>query len=179
MQRPVAKDRPCFDTLKNLLPQEGESPVHLHQAGQITILGFSAKFRRLQKCDCRPLTSKVAQELYNLISKVSSLIYTAKSSIFYYYRAILKMFTGVYGLYVDFFCSIGMYMEKVCKNHKETLYSSKEKIVYVVGKPCNIYRLRGNPIVIIVFSSQVTIYKYYMVSPQHTQSFPLRSVGFL
>ena len=84
MQRPVAKDRPCFDTLKNLLPQEGESPVHLHQAGQITILGFSAKFRRLQKCDCRPLTSKVAQELYNLISKVSSLIYTAKSSIFYY-----------------------------------------------------------------------------------------------
>ena len=113
MQRPVAKDRPCFDTLKNLLPQEGESPVHLHQAGQITILGFSAKFRRLQKCDCRPLTSKVAQELYNLISKVSSLIYTAKSSIFYYYRAILKMFTGVYGLYVDFFCSIGIWKRSV------------------------------------------------------------------
>ena len=30
MQRPVAKDHPCLDTLRNLLPQEGESPVHLH-----------------------------------------------------------------------------------------------------------------------------------------------------
>jgi hypothetical protein len=40
-------------------------------------------------------------------------------------------------------------MEKGCKSHKETLNSSKGKIVYVVGKPCNIYRLRGNPIVII------------------------------
>ena len=29
---------------------------------------------------------------------------------------------------------------KGCKNHRETLYSSKWKIVYVVGKPCNIYR---------------------------------------
>ena len=36
--------------------------------------------------------------------------------------------------------------------HRETLYSSKGKIVYVVGKPCNIYRLRGNPMVIIGFS---------------------------
>ena len=32
--------------------------------------------------------------------------------------------------------------------------ASKGKIVYVVGKPCNIYRLKGNPIVIIVFSPQ-------------------------
>ena len=38
-------------------------------------------------------------------------------------------------------------MEKGCKNHRETLYSSKGKIVYVVGKPCNINRLRGNSIV--------------------------------
>ena len=30
-------------------------------------------------------------------------------------------------------------------NHRETLYSSKGKIVYVVGKPCNIYKLRGKP----------------------------------
>ena len=45
-------------------------------------------------------------------------------------------------------------MEKGCKNHRETLYSSKGKIVYVVGKPYNIYRLRGNPIVIIGFSPQ-------------------------
>ena len=37
-------------------------------------------------------------------------------------------------------------MEKGCKNHRETLYSSKGEIVYVVWKPCNIYRLRGNPI---------------------------------
>ena len=27
-------------------------------------------------------------------------------------------------------------MEKGCKNHRETLYFSKGKIVYVVGKPC-------------------------------------------
>ena len=40
-------------------------------------------------------------------------------------------------------------MEEGCKNHKETLYSSKGKIVYVVGNPCDIYRLYGNPIVII------------------------------
>ena len=36
-------------------------------------------------------------------------------------------------------------MEKGYKNHSKTLYSSKGKIVYVVGKPCNIYKLRGNP----------------------------------
>ena len=36
-------------------------------------------------------------------------------------------------------------MKKDFKNHKETLYSSKGKIVYFVGKPCNIYRLRGKP----------------------------------
>ena len=42
-------------------------------------------------------------------------------------------------------------IEKGCKNHKETLYSSKGKIAYVLGKPCNIYRLRGNPMIIIGF----------------------------
>ena len=36
-------------------------------------------------------------------------------------------------------------MKKGCKNHRETQYSSKGKIVYVVGKPCNIYRLWWNP----------------------------------
>ena len=45
-------------------------------------------------------------------------------------------------------------MEKASKNHKETLNSSKGKIVYVVGKPCNIYILQGNPIVSIGFSPQ-------------------------
>ena len=43
-------------------------------------------------------------------------------------------------------------MGKCCKNQKETLYSSKKKIVYVVGKPCNIYRLQENPIIIKSFS---------------------------
>ena len=33
-------------------------------------------------------------------------------------------------------------MEKGCKNHKK-------KSMYVVDKPCNIYRLRGNPMMII------------------------------
>ena len=36
-------------------------------------------------------------------------------------------------------------MEKGCKNHKETL------AMYIVDKPCNIYRLRGNPMIIIGF----------------------------
>ena len=55
------------------------------------------------------------------------------------------MFTGVYGVFVGFPCKS---MEKGCKIHRETLYSSKGTIMYVVGKPCNIYRLRGNPLVI-------------------------------
>ena len=42
-------------------------------------------------------------------------------------------------------------MEKGCKNHRENLYSSKGKIAYIVEKPCNIYRLRGNPIIIMGF----------------------------
>jgi hypothetical protein len=67
-------------------------------------------------------------------------------------------------------------MKQGCKNHRETLYSSEGKIVYVVWKPCNIYRLRGNPIIIMGFP---TICKYYRVSQQHTQSFPLRRIGFL
>ena len=32
-------------------------------------------------------------------------------------------------------------MEKGCKNHRETLYSSKGKIVYIVGKPHDNYRI--------------------------------------
>ena len=36
----------------------------------------------------------------------------------------------------------------------DPLYSSKGKIVYVVGKPCNIYRLRWKP------------YDNYRISPQ-------------
>ena len=57
----------------------------------------------------------------------------------------LQMFTGV----PIVFSAISM--EKGCKNHRETLYSSKGKIVYVVGKPCNIYRLQGNPMITIGF----------------------------
>ena len=52
------------------------------------------------------------------------------------------MFTGIYGVPVGF---SAISMEKGCKNHKEAVYSSKGKIVYVVGKPCNIYRLQGKP----------------------------------
>ena len=55
------------------------------------------------------------------------------------------MFSGVYRVSIGFPCN--MY-------GKETLYSSKGKIVYAVGKPCNIHRLGGNPIVIIGVSSQ-------------------------
>ena len=36
-------------------------------------------------------------------------------------------------------------MKKGSKNHRETLYSSKGKIVYDVKKPFNIYRLQGKP----------------------------------
>jgi len=36
-------------------------------------------------------------------------------------------------------------MEEGCKNHRETLYSSNGKVVYVVRKPCNVYRLQGKP----------------------------------
>ena len=60
-----------------------------------------------------------------------------------------NFFRGLRGLQV--FPAISM--EKGCKNHRETLlYSLKGKIV--VGKPCNIYRLLGNPIVIIRLSQQ-------------------------
>ena len=47
-------------------------------------------------------------------------------------------------------------MEEGCKNHSETLHSSKGKIVYVVGKPCNIYRLRGKSYMITI--TTVNIY---------------------
>jgi hypothetical protein len=43
-----------------------------------------------------------------------------------------KCFQGIKGC-LQVFPAISL--EKGCKNHKETLYSSKGKIVYVVGKP--------------------------------------------
>ena len=61
------------------------------------------------------------------------------------------MFTGNYG---DLAGKSAISMEKGCKNHRETLYSSKGKIAYIVEKPCNIYRLQGNPMIIIGFSPQ-------------------------
>ena len=67
------------------------------------------------------------------------------------YVDALQMFTGIYGVPIGF---SAISMEKGRKNHRETLYSSKGKIVYVVGKPCNIYRLRGKP------------YDNYRISPQ-------------
>ena len=36
-------------------------------------------------------------------------------------------------------------MEKGCKNYRETLDSSKGKIVYAAGKACDIYKLGGKP----------------------------------
>ena len=57
----------------------------------------------------------------------------------------LQIFTGVFH---------AISIKKGCRNHRETLYSSKGKIVYVIGKPFNIYRLQGNPIVIIGFFLQ-------------------------
>ena len=60
----------------------------------------------------------------------------------YGHKSTLQMFTGIYGVPIGF--SV-ISIEKGCKKHRETLYSSQEKIVYVAGKPCSIYRLRGNP----------------------------------
>ena len=55
-------------------------------------------------------------------------------------------------------------MEKGCKNHRETLCSSKGKSVYVVGKPCNIYRLRGKPY--DIYRLQGKPYDNYRIIPQ-------------
>ena len=49
------------------------------------------------------------------------------------------MFTGFFSNFVCFSESLNF------KNQRETLYSSKGKIVIVVGKPYNIYRLMGKP----------------------------------
>ena len=62
------------------------------------------------------------------------------------YETILQMFTENYGVFP------ALSMKKGCKNHKETQYSAKGKIVYFVGKPCNIYRLLGNPMIFIGFT---------------------------
>ena len=52
----------------------------------------------------------------------------------------LKDITYTANVYIDL---QGCY--RIFLHHRETLYSSKGKIVYVVGKPCNIYRLGGKP----------------------------------
>ena len=52
-------------------------------------------------------------------------------------------------------------MEKAFKNHRETQYFSKGKIVYAVGKPCTIYRLWEK------------LYDNYRISLQ-----PVNSTGF-
>ena len=70
-----------------------------------------------------------------------------------------------------------VYREKGCKKHRETLYSLKGNIVCVLGKPCNIYRLRGKPYDNYrIYPLSVNITRF---PPQHTQSFPLMSKGFL
>ena len=60
-------------------------------------------------------------------------------------------------------------MENGCKNHKETLYSPRGKIEYVVGNPWNIYRLQGNPIVIIGFS----LHSVNVTGFPHNMAFPV------
>ena len=64
------------------------------------------------------------------------------------FKAHCKCLQGITG---DLQGKPAISMEKGCKNHRETLYSSKGKIAYIVEKPCNSYRLRGNPIIIMGF----------------------------
>ena len=63
-------------------------------------------------------------------------------------------FTG----FPSFFPAISM--KEGCKNHRETLYSSKGKIVYVVGKPYYYLQIAGKS------------YNYHGVSPQYYSPFP-------
>ena len=42
---------------------------------------------------------------------------------------------------------MGLYYKSTFFQVGETLYSLMGKIVYAVEKPCNIYRLRGNPMI--------------------------------
>ena len=54
------------------------------------------------------------------------------------------MFTGIYGVPIGFFLQY-LWKRAGLLESQETLYSSKRKFLYVVGKPCNIYRLWGKP----------------------------------
>ena len=59
---------------------------------------------------------------------------------FWMTKVILKVIYHKYWKCHQFWKSVSfpaISMEKGCKNYIETLYSSKGKIVYVVGKPCN------------------------------------------
>ena len=80
------------------------------------------------------------QACYGIIAiTIQYVYYQTNGSVLYVLLHTLQMFTGIYGVPVGFST---ISMEKGCKNHRETLYSSKGKIVYVVAKPCNIYRLQ-------------------------------------
>ena len=48
-------------------------------------------------------------------------------------------------VYRDLQGSCRFFSAKGSKNHRETLYSSKGKIVYVIGNPCNIQRFKASP----------------------------------
>ena len=83
----------------------------------------------------------------------NALIRDPSMTIFVYFVKIMLAGGGLHSKCLQGFMVFpAISIEKGCKNHKETLYSSKGKIVYVVGKPCNTYRLQGNPIIIIGFS---------------------------
>ena len=79
------------------------------------------------------------------IKEMNSLIYIMiHDSI-----STLQMFTGIYRVPIGCFCRISM--EKGCKNHRETLYSSKGKIVYVAGNPVISIDCRENPMITLGF----------------------------
>ena len=84
-----------------------------------------------------------------LLFLINVLLYKSNGCYFRELESTLQMFTGIYGVPVSFFSAISM--EKGCKNHRKTLYSSKGKILYVViftdcrenpmitiGFPCNL-----------------------------------------
>ena len=60
------------------------------------------------------------------------LLYRGQPKIFEVHCKCLQGFTGCPWVFP------AISMEKGCKNHRESLYSSQGNVVYVVGKPCNI-----------------------------------------
>ena len=92
------------------------------------------RFRNLegQKGHCPPHHPIFSRSVHPIPTGGGQIIPTL---YFFHLPALLQTITGIYGI----FSAISM--EKGSKNQKETIYSSKEKIMYVVGNPCNMYKL--------------------------------------